>query len=79
MNEVGSVTSTALTDNLTNGPLSAPAVVLVGDTSKMWGAFVLPLDLAIIGSPGCFVNINPIVGISAGALQGNGLVTEWSY
>jgi hypothetical protein len=66
---VGLATATGImtfTNTLASGPASAPAALFIGDTnSRLGGQIPLPVDLAIIGSPGCFVNINPLLSIGA--------------
>ena len=65
LNATGTASATTIANTLANGPASAPAALLYGDTSNMFGSLPLPLNLAIINSPGCFLNINPIVILSA--------------
>jgi hypothetical protein len=56
----GTITTTAFTNNLANGPLSSVALLLVGDTSNQFMTLPLPFNLGGIGSPNCDLNINMI-------------------
>jgi hypothetical protein len=65
MNAIGTTTRTTITNSVSLAPASALAALWLGDTGSMWGPFTLPVDLVILGSPGCFVNINlvlPVLG-----------------
>jgi hypothetical protein len=65
MNATGTANATTITNSLSLAPINAPAALWLGDTGSMWGPFTLPLDLVILGSPGCWVNINlvlPVLG-----------------
>ena len=65
MDSAGSITPTTMTDNLSFGPPSSAAVLLLGDEAdKLLGSIPLPINLAAIGSAGCFLHINAMLGIS---------------
>ncbi len=72
MNLVGTSNSSAITNNLTFGPASAPAALWIGDTANMWGPFNLPWNMAPLGSPTCDVNINLILQVTAGVTSAAG-------
>lgn len=58
----GTCNATTMSNNLANGPLSSPAVLIIGDTSPMFaGAIPLPVNLGFIGSPNCDLNINALI------------------
>lgn len=60
----GTATTTSVSNTLTNGPPNAPAVFVIGDTSPTFNGLPLPFNLALIGSPNCDLNINPILFLS---------------
>jgi len=62
----GSINATTMANSLANGPLSAPAALMIGDTSSTYNGIPLPLNLGIIGSPACDLNINVLAFLSAG-------------
>lgn len=60
----GSITSTTMNNTLANGPLSAPAALMIGDTSPTFNGLPLPVNLGFIGSPTCDLNINVLLFLS---------------
>src|SRR3970282_524759 len=43
----------------------APALMFLGYSRTAWGTVPLPLDLAPLGAPGCFLRTNVILAFSA--------------
>lgn len=86
----GNVTRTALTESLANAPASGIRFVAVGTTADSWSGLPLPVDLSLIGSPGCQLHID-LVGLLAptsatslssnftwsAALAGERIRTQW--
>lgn len=62
----GSISATAMANSLASGPANAAAALMIGDTSPTYNGLPLPLNLAVIGSPNCFLNINVLVFLSSG-------------
>lgn len=60
----GTTSATSVGNTLTNGPANAPAVFMVGDTANTFSGLPLPLNLGLIGSPNCNLNINPVLFLS---------------
>lgn len=54
-----------MNNTLANGPLSAPAAMMLGDTSPTFSGLPLPVSLGFIGSPTCALNINVLLFLSA--------------
>ena len=66
MSSTGSVASavpSAMIDQLNNGPATAPAILMIGDTGATFSSLPLPIDLVIIASPGCFLHINVLATV----------------
>ena len=61
MAATGTTNATTVTNNLTNGPLSAPGALMIGDTSGLFSGLPLPVNLGFIGSPTCDLNINVLL------------------
>ena len=49
----------ALTIRLASAPANSPTVLLLGNSSRFWGAFRLPLDLSPFGASGCSLQVSP--------------------
>lgn len=62
LSSFGDIGATLL-DNLVRGPFSRPATLLLGDTANAIGTQTLPWNLAFVGSPSCFLHVNPLVSL----------------
>ncbi|MFO1053494.1 MAG: hypothetical protein U1F36_14875 [Planctomycetota bacterium] len=72
----GSCTATQLSNNLANGPLGAPATLMYGDSSGLLGGTTpLPVNLGFLGSPSCFLEINPFA-FESSATSATGTATS---
>jgi hypothetical protein len=60
---IGDVFSVQLTNIGANPVQNVPFVVL-GDSKAAWGAYPLPLSLAIVGMPGCTLYVNWLVAFT---------------
>jgi len=74
---LGATTGPALgqpfTLNVCALPVGAPTFLVLGDSTTTFGSIALPLDLAIIGAPGCSVRTNHLVVLPLTAAgQGSG-------
>lgn len=78
MTATGSISNTTVLNTLANGPVSSTATLMFGDTANTVGGIPLPLDLALIGSAGCFLHINPIVFLSFPTTAAGGSSTSFA-
>jgi hypothetical protein len=66
---LGASTSAATGTNfvlqLHNAPTGTVALILIGSSSTNWLGLPLPLDLAGVGAPGCFLRTNVLLLLSA--------------
>jgi hypothetical protein len=49
--------------DVTLGQPGAPALLYLGSSRTSWNGFPLPLNLAVIGAPGCLVLTDPLLGV----------------
>ena len=55
--------------SLTNAPVNAPSVLMVGLSNTSWNGLPLPIDLGFIGAPGCAIRVSMdvmVVGQTSG-------------
>ncbi|MEM7203980.1 MAG: kelch repeat-containing protein [Planctomycetota bacterium] len=55
-------------------PFGAPGAVIFGLSDSSWGAATLPLELSLIGSPGCHLWVSPDVVVPVSSAFGIGSV-----
>ena len=54
----GGINTSAMAEQLANGPATGSALIVFGDNSDKWSGQKLPFSLAFAGSPACFINVN---------------------
>jgi len=70
----GTISGTAMVNNLASGPVNSPAALMIGDTSPTYFGLPLPLNLGSFGWPACDLNINALLFLTTGT-SGTGSVS----
>jgi hypothetical protein len=80
MGSSGTTSGTALTDTLAGGPANTTAHLLIGDAASLLGGTLpLPIDLALIGSPGCSLNLNVLLSVPVATTATGGATFTLPY
>jgi hypothetical protein len=66
----------SFTVDLSKAAASAPTLLFLGVSDSVWGAFTLPLDLTVLGAPGCKLLASGEVLIFAGLTSASGTLTS---
>lgn len=76
----GTATATTMLNTLTNGPASSTAILLFGDSSDLLaGAIPLPFNLGLVGSPRCWLEINPFADVAVATTAAGGASLSLTY